>query len=186
VDNPVDQETGHSATRGGTEQSERSHSLAPHEEWVTANALRERAVLLDSARRIVTRKEGERDGVVWTEEALRALHGRVDLVTHIHPGGSSLGENDVDLALLLNAREVNAITATHRFRLYRLENAWPAKGALASVVATERAQLIAEMIAARNEGRIDDEGIEKLFYHALWQRVVKHFPGRLSYVAEER
>jgi hypothetical protein len=76
-------------------------ALAPHEGWALANPSRERAVLLDTSGRVITRKGGEFDAVMWTEAALRPLVGRVDLIIYNHHRSTSLGENDVELAIYL-------------------------------------------------------------------------------------
>jgi len=164
----------------------RLEALALHEAWVLADPTRERAVLLDAAGRVITRKDGEFDSVMWTEAALQPLVGTVDLVIHNHPRSTSLGENDVDLALYLDAREVSALTATRRYRFHRLGDAWPPDGDLATAIAEERERLVDEMVRARNERRIGDARIERTFYHVLWGRVAGRYQDRLSYEVERR
>lgn len=161
-------------------------ALAPHEEWTTANPLRERAVLSDHAGRIITRKEGDSEGIDWTVDALRPLVGRVDPIIHNHPHGRSIGESDLALTLHLNAREVNALGAVQRFWLRRIGENWPDTDELVSVVVEERERLAAEMVKARDEGTIDDQGIEHLFHHLLWGRVARRYPDRVRYEVEKR
>jgi hypothetical protein len=160
--------------------------LVPHEEWVLAGGVRERAVLLDAAGRVVARKEGDRGGVDWTAAALVRLVGRVDLVTHNHAGGKSVGEDDAGVAVGLDAREVNAVTPAMRYRLYRSGAIWPDARLLASVIDEEKAQLAGEMITAREDGRIDDTMIERMFHHVLWGRVARRFRNRIHYEVERR
>jgi hypothetical protein len=160
--------------------------LDRHEAWVLGAAGRERAVLLDAAGRVVARREGEARQVMWRESELRPLIGRVDVILHNHPGGSSLGEDDLGLALFLNARELIALTRSRTYRLGRATERWPARRDLLGAIADERARLVKEMVAARDAGRIGDDQIERLFYHVLWERVASRFPDRLSYTAERR
>jgi hypothetical protein len=159
--------------------------LRAEEEWVLGNPSRERAVLLDQAGRVLTRKEGEPGAVLWTEEGLRPLYRRVDLITHNHARGTSLGADDLATLLFLDAREVNAITPQLRFRLARSTDAWPVEELLVAF-GEERQRLVREMTSARNEGRMTDEQVELHFYHELWQRVTRRFPDRLLYAMERR
>src|SRR5436190_7714 len=157
-----------------------------HEAWVLGAPGRERAVLLDAAGRVVARREGEARQVMWRESELRPLIRRVDVILHNHPGGSSLGEDDLGLALYLNARELIALTPSRKYRLSRPAEDWPARRDLLGAIADERMRLVQEMVAARDAGRIGNNQIERLFYHVLWERVASHFPDRLSYGAERR
>lgn len=191
VEAPLEQAVDSANRRGAMELAQarrlkRLEALAPHESWALARPTRERAVLLDDGGRVITRKEGEFDAVMWTEAALRPLVGRVDLIIHNHPRSTSLGENDVDLATYLNAREVSALTATRRYRLHRLGNTWPPDREFAAAIADERDRLVREIVAARDEGRIDDAGIERTFYHVLWGRVAARYQDHLSYDVERR
>ena len=161
-------------------------SLAPHEQWVLANPEYERARLIDGSGRVITQKEGGRAGVEWTVEALEPLIGRVDLILHNHPGGRSVGEDDLALAIYLRAREVDAVTRHRRYRLLRAGGEWPEPYELAKVVSEEQDRLTREMIAARANGQIDDPGIELTFHHVLWQRVSARYLDRVSYEVEER
>jgi hypothetical protein len=160
--------------------------LAPHEEWVLEQRDLERAVLLDSAGQIVMRNEGEIDGVDWPLSTLAALVGRVDLITHNHPGNRSLSEDDLTLAIAVGAREVNAVTAVRRYRMRRLTDEWPEDDAWTDVLAEETSRLVKEVVEARDAGKITDEAIERVFHDVLWRRVVARFPKRISYEVEER
>jgi hypothetical protein len=160
--------------------------LAPHEDWLLQYPDRERAVLLDAAGQVITRKEGERGGIDWTVTALRPLAGRVDLITHNHPGGSSVGRDDLNLVVALNVREVNAVTAVRRYRLRRLTQIWPDVDKLAQTLNEEVARLAGEMEEARDAGKITDAAIERLFHHVLWHRVADRLPKQLSYEVERR
>jgi hypothetical protein len=173
-----------------SEHSERNRraqpSLSTHEEWVLAGQDLERAVMLDSEGSVVTTKEGTQDQVLWTEAALGPLIGRVDLITHNHPHGSSVGLNDLVVARFLGAREVNAITTTLRYRLYRLGPNWPESVIFDGILLAEQQRLVDEMVAARAEGRISDAEIDRVFYHVFWKRVTKRFAGRIRYDVERR
>lgn len=160
--------------------------LVPHEDWVVAVPARERAVLLDVFGTLVTVKEGERNTISWTVASLQPLVGRVDLITHSHPAGSSVGLDDLFLARFLGAREVNALTTTLRFRLFRLGAVWVEDNDLDDAIETEQDRLLSEVEAARDAGRMTDDEVDRVFYHVLWPRIVARFPGRLRYEVERR
>jgi hypothetical protein len=81
---------------------------------------------------------------------------------------------------------VSALTATRRYRLHRLGDTWPPDHELAAAIAEERDRLVDEMVATRDEGRIDDAGIGRTFYHVLWGRLVARYQDRLGYDVERR
>lgn len=171
--------------REAAQRQNRREALARHERWVLErNPDHERAVLLDLAGRVVTRKEGGRGEVLWTVEALRPLYGKVDLITHNHPGRGSIGQDDFTLVLALNAREVNAVTPQLRFRLLRTGDAWP--DTIVEVFRGEQARLADELGAALGAGRTTEAEVERVFYHELWQRVARRLPDRLLYEVERR
>jgi hypothetical protein len=132
----------------------------------------------------VTRKEGGRGEVLRTVEALRHLYGKVDLITHNHPGRGSIGEDDFTILLALNAREVNAVTPQLRFRLLRTSDAWP--DTIVEVFRREQTRLADELGAALGACRTTEAEVERIFYHELWQRVARRLPDGLRYEVERR
>jgi hypothetical protein len=146
----------------------------------------ESAIFLDRIGRVLLVKPGDRDQVVWRLAELRPFFGRVELITHNHPRGTSLTPEDLELARIINAREVDAVTTAWRFRLLRLEDSWPPADELDLAVAAAEADLVADIGAQLRAGSVDEQTAELLFYRALWRRVAARFPDRLRYLEERR
>jgi hypothetical protein len=160
--------------------------LIPHEAWLLQGDQRERAVMLDGGGRVLLQKEGEADRVLWRWSELAPLVNRVYLVTHNHPRGTSLTPEDLELARIVGAVEVDAVTPAVRHRLYRLTEQWPSASELRGAIDEEEASLVTEMEDQLREGTITVRQAELLYYRVLWTRVAGRFPDRLRYVQERR
>jgi hypothetical protein len=146
----------------------------------------ERAVLLAADGHRVWMKDGTANMVDVIPGEVVPFVGAVDLVTHNHPRGTSLTPEDVNLALLLGAREVNAFSHHIRYRLFRTGPAWPDPRRLAAVVAAVEATLTRDMTAHLAAGRLTDEQAEMLYDRVVWTRVAEQLGGGLRYLHERR
>jgi hypothetical protein len=140
---------------------------------------RERAAFVSRAGEIVHLREGTVEQVVWRESELLPLVGRVDLIVHNHPRGTSLSPADSVLAEYLGAHEVSAVTPEWRYRVVRRGPVWPPAQQLHDAVSSVEAALVAEYQTGLDAGDLIEEEAELLSYRELWQRVEWQFSGAL-------
>lgn len=144
----------------------------------------EMTVFLDEQGNTVHSRQGASDSVTWRQSELEPFIGLVDLITHNHPRGTALTPEDLTLARFLNAREVDAITPTVRYRLWRTGSAWPQ--GMTRMVQQELNGLVQEVQQDLDEGKLDEHTAELLFYRVLWTRVAARYSAQLRYRQERR
>lgn len=83
----------------------------------------EHAAVFDDAGKLILRKTGTADSVVFTAAETAKLKGSV--LTHNHPLGGSFSASDVSLAARMDIREIRAVSSLHTFSLGRPTDGWP-------------------------------------------------------------
>lgn len=109
--------------------------------------------------------------VDFSDEQIEMMNGAV--LTHNHPGGLSLSEQDVRLAMHAGLRQVRAVTHTHRYWINRPEAGWTPENRhrLAIAIAVERAVIRSELIRSVQQGRLTTEEANAQLHHLLWTKL---------------
>lgn len=163
--------------------------LRPIEDAILADTgnLRERMVALDSGGHVVLAKTGIGHQIELTPRELLLMAGRVDLMTHNHDDSSAFSIEDLAVAVLVNAREIDAFGPATRWRMIRSGLTWP-PGRL-----VERAFHRADRVLQRELFRMKQAGtFAGDPFHwldrggAVWERLQREHPEWFIVVREDR
>ncbi len=148
----------------------------------------ERIVFLDRALRPLLIKDGEFGEVEISDAETAALVGRVDLITHNHPRGTSLTVDDVLSTELLGATEISAFGAAVRYRMVRSSRVgrWPSRSEMEAVIRGLDAQVALRLQAVVHSGYLAPLEAEALHRHFRWTLFARHFAGSVDYLVERR
>jgi hypothetical protein len=91
-------------------------------------------------------------------------------ITHNHPRGSSLSEQDLRFAIRSDLSQIRAVTATHRFWIDRPKEGWAsvAPDELAANIAATRAMLRSRLRQEVIRGVRTVADAEANLHHLLW------------------
>jgi hypothetical protein len=124
------------------------------EEWLltaTGN-MREGMVALDAHGVQVLARIGEADEIRFTRPEIESMAGRVDLVTHNHDDDSAFTLDDLNFAVAIDAREIDAFGPTRRWRLLRPGELWPPVRAVTAAFNRVERQVRLEPLQQRRAG----------------------------------
>lgn len=149
----------------------------------TGNML-ERLVGLDAEGNVIFEKTGQPNQVGLTRSDLAQLGG-VTLLTHNHPSGGGIGTSDFDVAVTVNARELNAFGEQYRYRLLRPENGWPALRPTLQALESIRTRIHRRLRARVAAGTCPPEDASFRYWHEVWTEFAREFPN-VHYIREAR
>lgn len=116
---------------------------------------------------------------------IRALHPY--LITHNHPNGLSLSDDDVPNAMALGVREIHAVTPQRRFVLALRPGAtWPLPGDAHTTLVGLREQIVVVLERERARGNMSLGRLLHLERHLRWQYFSKIYQRWLHYSVEDR
>ena len=94
-------------------------------------------------------------------------------LTHNHPGGRSLSQNDVFLAMEADLAQIRAVTASHRFWINRPLQGWTPdyQKRVRTAITAEKGLLIRHLERDISGGRISPEAANRGFHHLLWSNL---------------
>jgi len=149
----------------------------------TGNVL-ERVVGADAEGNVVFEKTGQPNQVRLTRRDLTQLRG-VALLTHNHPSGGGIGIGDLDVAVTVDARELNAFSERYRYRLLRPAGGWPALRSMLQELEVIRGRIEARLRARVAAGTLSPENASLRYWHDVWTAFSRAHP-EVHYVRENR
>jgi len=132
---------------------------------------------------LLTATNDSPDSVAFSLEQIPQLRDAV--LTHNHPGGRSLSEDDLLLAMDADLAQIRAVTATHRYWITRPLQGWTPqlKIRVRTALAAEQALLIGRVRRDISAGRISPEAVDLNFHHLLWTALAGR--GVVRYASEQ-
>jgi hypothetical protein len=148
----------------------------------------ERLVLLDADGAVLYVEDGHSGDVYADREELARLIGKVHLVTHNHPRGTSLTDDDLLGAIAVGAREVDAFTRMTRFRLLLSAEAvtWPDRKQLMAEIRRIDGDIQRMLVPRVLTKELTGLAAEALHRRIRWTRVAERFAGVIEYMEEQR
>ncbi|MGH2369554.1 MAG: hypothetical protein ACRDI2_15315 [Chloroflexota bacterium] len=137
----------------------------------------EQAVFLAADGRVLFRKTGDPGRIDFTDAELAHLRHRVDLYTHNHPSGGSLGTTDVYLAMFLGVREANAFDPRVRYRVIRQGATWPHYRRAKRVVDRLLDEVRRDLQRQVNIFKITAAEASSRYWHEVWMRFASEVDG---------
>jgi hypothetical protein len=133
-------------------------------------------------RLIFDRTDNAPASIAFSADQMLLLRDAV--LTHNHPGGRSLSEDDLLVAIDADLAQIRAVTSTHRYWISRPLQGWTAKfqERLRTALAVEDGLLIRRLQKDIAAGRISPEAADGGFHHMLWSILAAH--GVVRYASE--
>jgi hypothetical protein len=133
-------------------------------------------------------KDGELGEVRIDGETVARWFGRIDIITHNHPLGTTFTEGDVSAAVALDARELYAFSRGVRYRLVRRAGGrgWPDWDALLAVIREIDESLRPGLLRRIARGEVSRAEAQALHRRLRWQEVSRRFAADVHYLEEQR
>jgi hypothetical protein len=111
--------------------------------------------------------------VQFSDEEFALLKGAV--LTHNHPDGGSLSEQDLRTAMHAGLLQVRAVTRSHRYWVDCPADGWTsgARTIVSTAMVVERAALRAELGYAVVRGELTRGEAGRALHHLLWTRLAR-------------
>lgn len=150
----------------------------------------ERLVFLSVQGELLYACDGDVGGVELSGELVARLTGLVHLITHNHPHGLPFTISDLEGALRLRAREIDAFTARSRFRLFldRHVQSWPwaSVNDLRQTITAIDSQVRQIVAPAVKTGQASAQQAMVVHRHGRWRLLEEHTGGAIHYSVEAR
>ena len=134
----------------------------------------EHAYVLASDGRLLLRKNSrEADRVQFSDEEFALLKGCV--LTHNHPFGGSLSEQDLRIAMHAGLLQIRTVTRSHRYWIDCPAGGWTfeTRTMISTAMVVGRAALRAELTYAVVRGELTVEEANRTIHHLLWTRLAQ-------------
>lgn len=159
------------------------------EEWLltaTGN-VREGMVALDAHGAQVFARIGGLDEIRFTRAEIESMAGRVDLVTHNHDDGSAFTRAELNFAVAIDAREIDAFGPTSRWRLLRVGELWPRVRAVTAAFNRVERQVRRELLQQQRAGTFAGDPFSWPGRSGrVWERLQQEHPEWFVVIGEER
>ncbi|WP_287128092.1 hypothetical protein [Candidatus Cyanaurora vandensis] len=131
--------------------------------------LPELAYVLDEQGNVLLEKEGQNDRITFTQAELDLLTGKI--LTHNHPSGRSLSEQDVDLLLASGLAQIRATGAGYDYSMDLPENPISTYFIIKGRIEAMKSEIGQQLRNQMNSGEITLEEANLLGLHLLWSRL---------------
>jgi len=132
----------------------------------------EKAYVFDSKGNIILEKGGTKNQVSFTNEEVKLFKGSI--LTHNHPGASSLSPQDIQTACMNSMKEIRA---TGTFRTYSMKtkdgsNLTPGlwKGEIKAIYEIHNSGVRRDLMSRIDKGEMSLQDAELLHFHEVWTR----------------
>lgn len=114
---------------------------------------------------VLVRRQGEPNTIKFTKSELKLGIGRS--FSHNHPNGGNFSLDDIELAAILNLREIRVVTPHMRYSLSRIKS-WPAPMAVIASEAQISALAQVKVDLLLKEGALRKEYAQVEIEHHFW------------------
>lgn len=162
---------------GGIDHSPKLKAALSSRENAIAGLKTERAQAYDEDGNTVLAKGGSKHSVGFTQAELDQMKGST--FTHNHPGDTSFSQEDVDVAIICNLKEMRAV-GVHPITGERLvysispkEKGWPSRAALRASYLVQDATQKKEFWPKVRSGALSPKEASANHGHEVWKRIAK-------------